>query len=510
MPNATRDQLFRLIKSLTKAEKRNFRLYANRSGSSGTSKFVQLFDVIDKAADYSEEWLQEKMGTGNRAQLASLKRNLHRQILASLRLIYIQKQVDLQIREQVDFARILYSKGLYMDALRMLEKTKPLATEHNQDILHLEILEFQKLIETRHITRSRQVDAKMDQLLQESAQLSAATLATSEMSNVNIKIHGYYIENGHARTPARREEARQYWESIQPALPPPESGENFLELVNRRQSEMWYHYILLDFDRARQAAAAWTTLYDSNEKMRAEDPDLYMRGMYYLLVFHYLLGDVEGYLADLDRFERFIDREWDNFNPNSHNIGFVYLELSRLNRFLLQRDFTGALREAARIERALQRHHPNMDEHRRMLFEYKFAYACFARGKYDRALDYLNDILNEKGVILRDDLHIHTRLLHCLCHFQLDNLGLVDYHLTNTRRLLRRSPEAGQIHFLTVELLRQLLRSPRPEQAAIFRQREDELAALAKDPFEQKVLLYLDLHNWIRSRLQNPSMRTAP
>ena len=40
-------------------------------------------------------------------------------------------------REQLDFARILYGKGMYMQALKILERIKQTALEHQQDILHL-------------------------------------------------------------------------------------------------------------------------------------------------------------------------------------------------------------------------------------------------------------------------------------------------------------------------------------------------------------------------------------
>ena len=92
--------------------------------------------------------------------LSNLKRHLYKQILISLRLIYIQKNIDIQIREQLDFARILYGKGLYMQSLKLLERIKRTALEHHQDVLHLEILEFQKMIEARHITRSRMVEIR--------------------------------------------------------------------------------------------------------------------------------------------------------------------------------------------------------------------------------------------------------------------------------------------------------------------------------------------------------------
>ena len=48
------DHLFHLIKTLTKAEKRNFRLYVTRNQSSDDLKFLHLFDVLDKQKEYED------------------------------------------------------------------------------------------------------------------------------------------------------------------------------------------------------------------------------------------------------------------------------------------------------------------------------------------------------------------------------------------------------------------------------------------------------------------------
>ncbi|MEY2639210.1 MAG: hypothetical protein RIR90_692, partial [Bacteroidota bacterium] len=54
MPNRPTDQLFQLIKSLDKAEKRNFKLYAKRNTAGADLKVVQLFDALDKLEEYDE------------------------------------------------------------------------------------------------------------------------------------------------------------------------------------------------------------------------------------------------------------------------------------------------------------------------------------------------------------------------------------------------------------------------------------------------------------------------
>ena len=48
MPNRNTDELFQLIKSLDKTEKRNFKLFMKRADSNTDLKTIILFDALDK------------------------------------------------------------------------------------------------------------------------------------------------------------------------------------------------------------------------------------------------------------------------------------------------------------------------------------------------------------------------------------------------------------------------------------------------------------------------------
>ena len=71
MANQPNDYLFQLIRSLSKAEKRSFKIYATRN-SSEEAKFIQLFDAIDKSKEYNEELIIHKLD-GIKKQLSNLK-----------------------------------------------------------------------------------------------------------------------------------------------------------------------------------------------------------------------------------------------------------------------------------------------------------------------------------------------------------------------------------------------------------------------------------------------------
>ena len=71
MPKISNEPLFELIKSLTKSEKRNFKLYAKRISLNEEAKFVRLFDIIDQLDEYNEDRILSK-GSGIKAETSTM------------------------------------------------------------------------------------------------------------------------------------------------------------------------------------------------------------------------------------------------------------------------------------------------------------------------------------------------------------------------------------------------------------------------------------------------------
>ena len=499
--NQVRHQLTRLIKSLTKSEKRNFKLFAKRGGATSESQFIRLFDRLDRADEPDDERIRRQLKL-TPARYAGLKHHLYQQVLTSLRLVYISKEIDIELREQIDFTRILYGKGHYLDALRTLERAKAKAVEHSQDLLHLEILEFQKLIEARHITLSRQVDNKMDLLLNESAQRCYSVLDTSELFSLNIQIHGRYIETGHGRTPEQRRDNATFWHHIQTQRVDREtSPSTFNQRVNRHQAEMWYHYIQLDFPAALSAARDAYSLFSLNGQMIIKDPDLYLRCLYYVTMLAYLSEDHRMLRRYVARLHAAVTSGQLQLNQNSQQIGRTYLYLAEFNSFFAHDDRAGARELVGRIQREHAAGDFRPTNHRWGLFLYKLAATDFLHHDYDAALDHLNEIINMRATLFREDLLINTRLLHAFCHYELGNESLVDYHLTSLQRLLSRSREAAGSHRTVATGLRRLIKTPLTDRATVYAQIDEELAATATDAFEQKTRLYLDVRRWLHPHL---------
>ena len=154
MPNRSNDELFQLIKSLDKTEKRLFKLYVKRISGTDDLKMITLFDALDKMEEYDEDKLLQKNKSLKKQQLSNMKTYLYRQILSCLRQVSDDDNVDMQLHEQMGYARILYNKGLYHQSLKVLDKLKQNARLHYHVTYQLQALIFEKKIEALHITRS--------------------------------------------------------------------------------------------------------------------------------------------------------------------------------------------------------------------------------------------------------------------------------------------------------------------------------------------------------------------
>jgi len=210
MPNRSSDTLFQLIKSLKKAEKRNFKLYVKRNSSAEDLKIIQLFDALDGMDVYDEVQLLKKNKKIAKQQLSNIKAHLYHEILSSLRLIKNENNIDIQLHEQLDFARILYNKGMYLQSLRTLDKIKDYAEQNNQLTFLLQVLFFEKKIEALHITRSMQDRA--DQLASEVDKTNKRLSIIGNLSNLSLQLYSWYIKNGHARNKNDEEAVQKFFE----------------------------------------------------------------------------------------------------------------------------------------------------------------------------------------------------------------------------------------------------------------------------------------------------------
>jgi len=498
MPNRSTDTLFQLIKSLEKGEKRYFKLYANRNSSSEELKVVQLFDALDKMEYYDEALLLKKNESIKKQQLSNLKAHLYRQILTSLRLITDESNIDMQLHEQMDHARILYNKGLYLQSLKVLDKMKDLARSHNQLTYLQQVLFFEKNIEALYITRSMQDRA--DQLSKESDGVNLQLSLASDLSNLALQLYSWYIKNGHSRNEEEDMAVQDFF--VNHLGDKAGKCKGFYERLYLYQSYCWNAFIKQDFLQYYRYTQKWVNLFDEEPYMLEIETGIYIKGMHNLMGAHFNLMNHAKLRETLSIFERFCSSSIVQNNINNRVQSFIYKTISHFNKHFLEGSFTEGLEMIPGIETHLKEYELYIDRHRVLVFYYKIACLYFGSGDYEKTIDYLNKIINWK-VDLRTDLQCYSRLLHLIAHYELGNEEILDHLIKSVYRFMAKMHNLSVVEEEIFRFIRKSfhlsVRNVKPELEKLL----IKLKALQEDRFETRAFIYLDIISWIESKLDN-------
>jgi len=512
MPNLSTDALFILLKSLERAEKRNFKLYVTRNTTSTDLKIIQLFDALDKMKEYDEEELLRKNESIQKQQLSNLKAHLYDQILASLRILKQHENIDLQIHEQLDHAKILYNKGLYLQSLRLLEKIKTLTKQNNQVTYLLQVLFLEKKIESLHITRSMQDRAK--QLSEEIDEVNQRLYLIAKASNLSLQLYGWYIQHGHARN----DEDRAALDAMMkdPVLEEIKTASGFYEKMYRYQCKCWYGFINQDFLLHYRYSQKWVDLYEANENMKMIETAQYIKALHNLISAHFDLRNVQKLKDTIALLEQFSKEPIVLNNKNNQIQCFVYIYIAKINQHFLEGSFSEGLDMIPTMEEQLKEIEPFIDSHRVLVFYYKIACLYFGAGESAKAIDYLNKIINWK-LNLRDDLQCYARLLHLIAHYELGNMEVVNYLSKSVYRFMGKMDNLSTVEEILFNFLKKSIQKygragvagmNKEELKQAFEELLILLRPLQQNKLESRAFMYLDIISWLESRIQEKDVQS--
>lgn len=498
MPNRSNDELFQLIKSLDKTEKRLFKLYVKRIAGTDELKTITLFDALDRMDEYDEEKLLHKNKSLKKQQLSNMKTYLYRQILSCLRQVSDDDNIDMQLHEQMGYARILYNKGLYRQSLKVLEKVKQNARSHYHVTYQLQALIFEKKIEALHITRS--IENKAWQLSSEVEEVNSHIVLLSKLSNLALQLYGLYIKNGHARNEDDIISLEKFFQNNLPVYN--SRALNFYEKLYLYQSYTWYHFIMQNFLQYYRYTQKWADLFKAEPQMMPIESSQYIKAMHNLLTAHFVLRNYEGYKKAMNEFEQFAQSEEGNININTRTQNFVYLGLAKLNHHFLHGTFSEGTALIDDIEKGLKEYKLLIDPHRTMVFYYKIASMYFGSGNNEKAVIYLNKIIHWKAD-LRGDIQCYARLLHLIAHYELGNDDLIEYLIKSVYRFMARMQHLSQAEEEIFSFLHKAFSLTKQKLMPEFIQLRDKLKTLEAVPHETRSFMYLDVISWLESKIEN-------
>ena len=504
MSNKAHDHVHRLVRSMTRAEKRYFKLYTSRHVVGGKSNYQLLFDAIARMQEYDEEALLKKFAAeAFTKRFAITKRRLYETILHSLDAFHAESSMDARLRRMLHQVELLHQRALYDDARKMLRSVRKLARKHDRHTILLDVLGWERrMLEQRGYAGTP--EEELDELLRESSTLRQELEELDQLWDRKSRIFLTLYRHGHARDKDQLKELKQLLRH--PLLRDPAA-------LRTPRARFLYHHVhsavawaMEDLSTCHQHLQQNQHLLEEQAERFTDEPNLLFSVLSNRIYVATRLGLHEEARRLLKRF-RLLPLQWHKA-PDPDLELKVFATGSSLEMALYAR--SGRFEEGVVLEKALvkglEQHGERLSPLRQSGLCYQMAYLQFGAGHPDRALKWSHRQLNLKGVDEGAEVHDFGRLLNLLIHLELENRDLLTYLLRNAERHYRERNDTPRFAAALIPFLRETMKARTAEEqhTGLLAFRE-ALEPLRDDPLQRAVFDHLDPLAWVDSKLTGRS-----
>ena len=498
-------ELHDLIGSLTKSEKRFFKLHS--SLQSGDKNYLRIFDAIDKQKVYDEEAIKKFFAKETFIKhLPSEKNHLYKLILKALRAYHAESSVSGILKQEIKNIEILYHKALYVECNKLLHRAKRIAKDNERFYYWFELLSWEKML-LEEAYESGEFTKDLDALIEEEREVIEKLRNLAAYHILYSKINYVFRSGGYVRTDEEHAMVEEI--SEHPLI----VGKN--TALSKRAATICYytqgfcHWAKRNWNTSLEKFQLAQKIMDEHELLKGDLPKRYIRTLHYIINCQIELRDLKSARANITKMRALAETPgFTGFNMETQL--FVASYLSELRLLDRSGEFSKAMKLVDDVIAGLEQGGNRI--HKEYELEFYFALACvhFGAGQMNKALFWLNKVLNDNEPTLRQDIFTYARLFNLVVHYELGNFDLLEYIVRSTQRFLNRHQRAYQLETMLIEHIRKLARATDPIiKKELFRSMHDQLVVLLKDQNEGLVLKYFDVLSWVEGHMHGRGFAQA-
>lgn len=182
------DPLYILVKSLTKNEKRFFRLHTNLFSKNKKPNYWILFEILEKMPEYDHALVLKKIKTTIEVKnLSQLKHYLKEQILETLVLFHKSNNETIENLEKLGIVVSLTKRSFTEEAEKILQASKKSALKNNENVLSALVLQELIVLESSKERREKRHNENMISYYKEQLTIIEKEKETMENSLKSIQ-----------------------------------------------------------------------------------------------------------------------------------------------------------------------------------------------------------------------------------------------------------------------------------------------------------------------------------
>jgi hypothetical protein len=483
-----------LINALTGSEKRYFKLYVGEKEAK-ESKYLILFDLIDQGSILDEEELKQAVydgDIGESRKFSELKSYLFELILRALQSYDTKGNVNIRLQELLQGTQVLFRRSLFKEARQNLSKAKKLASKYEEHLMLLEIIRWEKKI-AYALTDIKYLDEKLENLEKEERYHLVQYQLRTRYRNTFFKL----LTNIRKKGPGG--DSNKYLDqlitSIKRLVLPAETGHNtkviFYRLVSMQK------YIEGDINGFIETNNLLLNLLEEEPHFLKQEVSEYISVMNNLMIGHGTLGQFGEVQMLLDKFKNIKSITKDD-ELKIHRQYYMNL----FSYCIHTGSFDKGVAAFKEHQKFLKKN--SSKSFMKHSFYFQYFYLHFGAGKFDAALQYLNDWLDLKTNTERDDLQALARILNLLIHKEMGNHMLIQSLTRSASRFLNKTKFVSKYEESILKYFRRSINDiDRKDEIRNLEILLRDIREIKSNRIDNKIMNLFDMESWVISKLKN-------
>jgi hypothetical protein len=485
------EEIYELMKSLSKTEKRYFKLYTQFQH--GDKSYLKLFDIIDKQVSYNEKIINQKYLAKNKVtNFPAIKKYLFDQLIASIKSYGAYKDLDSDHSHLIETYKVLLYKGLHGQSDRLLKKIKQITLEDDAFTRHFSVLniEYRQVIYNPSDTGSRNVMRILKELRDTLDIMNNYSRVAETYTLVRLQLRNkLYCRN--------KKDKDELTKIIFPLLKTTEADMLSRTALSMRNIALCDYYLAIGQPKkAFETSKIYLELRKnagSNDKLELATLNEYFQHS----VICIRSGFFEGFEENMIKYKSLINTIR---NKEKYFIAYEKWYNNQVIYFNRTGEFEAGAAFAEEEQNKKEPIEHNFSMKARITMWYFMAYNCYARQQYKKSLQYIQRIMNQPHNV--SDEFIFAKLLMMFIHYELKNYELLEYQTRSAQRMMEKqerlygSEKLMLIFFKTVSAV--------DSKKLRFQQLEalkKNIEVLFKTYYERGFSYYFDIQSWIESEL---------
>lgn len=495
------NDLYSLIKSLTKTEKSYFRKLSSIFTKGKENSYIKLFNLIAKQVEdgmpYNEEKIKNKLSNDKLLEnFAVMKNYLYNEILNSLAQYYTKNNKNLEIKDFLKMAEILFHKGMYDQCQKILKKAKAEAYKYEKLLVVLEITNWELKLNINMLNYGI-LESQIEELKDEEKMIMDKIKNLQDYQHLQTKITLLRQKKGFI---AMDEKSLKEYRSIMDnrLLKNVSEAKSFAAKNLFYQINLVYLNTTSDYTEGYELCKNFVELFENDRAKIME-----MKKNYLSALNNYLIRCL--YL-----------KKYDEFQMNFKKYREITLETSDIQGYILSYNLnlyfyklTGQFEKAVQViplliedmKRYKGRYHKSVE----LYLYYNVAYIFFIAADYNNCIKYLNLLLNDDFIKTRDDLFFFAKFLFILVHYELKNFDLVESLLKSAYGFLSKKKQTFESENIIIRYIKRLIiiddKEKHKEELIILKNKLKKIDEVKEQ--KERTMDYFDYISWLEGKINN-------